>query len=63
MDAPAVPRLQHRGRDLGRRRHGDALEREVRLQHARERLRLVDADLRAREGTLAALEDQALVSR
>ena len=36
----------------------DPLEREVGLQHARERLRLVEADLRAGEGTLAALEHQ-----
>ena len=40
----------------------DALEREVGLQHARERLRLVDADLRAGKGMLAGLEDQALIA-
>ena len=41
--------------------HRDAFEREVDLEHARERRRLVDADLRAGKGMLAGLEDEALV--
>ena len=53
----ALARLHDRGRDLGRRFHADALEREVGLQHAGERLRLVEPDLGAGEGPLAALED------
>ena len=56
-----VHRLLHGRRDLVGRLHRDPLEREIGLEHARQRLRLVDADLRAGEGVLAGLEDQALV--
>ena len=41
--------------------HRDALEHEIGLEHARQRRRLVDADLRAGERMLAGLEDQPLV--
>ena len=51
----------HRRRDLLGRFHRDALEREIDLEHARERLRLVDADLRAGKRMLAGLEDEPLV--
>ena len=63
MDPARIPRLHHRGRDLGRRRHADPLEGELGLQHARERLRLVEADLRTGKGTLAALEHQTPIAR
>ena len=50
-----------RGRDLHVRLHGDAFEREIGLEHARQRRGLVDADLRARIRVLAGLQDQPLV--
>ena len=56
MDVAASRACMHGRRDLGRRFHRDALEREVDLEHAGERLRLVDADLRAGERMLAGLE-------
>jgi len=59
----ASPRLHHRGRDLSRRRHADPLEGELGLQHARERLRLLEADLCTGKGALAALEHQAPIAR
>ena len=59
MDVAGVARLHHRGRDLGRRFHADALEREIDLQHAGRCLRVLVPDLSADEGTLAALENDS----
>ena len=50
LDAAGLARLHDRRRKRIRGLHGDALERELDLEHAGERLRLVDADLRARKG-------------
>src|SRR5262245_58400095 len=61
MDA-AFYRLRDRGRHLLRGFDGDALEREIDLEHARERLRLVDPDLRTCKRRFARLEHDALVS-
>ena len=63
LDPARIPRLHHRGRDLGRRRHADPLEGEFGLQNTRERLRLVEADLRTGKGSLAVLEHQAPKAR
>src|SRR5262245_63297579 len=62
MHAAGVARPGHRARELGRRSHGDALEREVDLEHPRDRLRFLDADLRARERPLAAFEHQSAIA-
>ncbi len=61
VDAAALARLQHRRRDRVCGRDGDALEREVDLERAAERLRLVDADLRPDKRMLAGSEDHALI--
>src|SRR5262245_63027729 len=62
MHAAGVARPGHRARELGRRSHGDALEREVDLEHPRDRLRFLDADLRAGERPVAALEHEPAVA-
>jgi hypothetical protein len=49
MDAP-LDRLCDSRRHLRRGFDGDALEREIDLEHARERLCLIEADLSARKG-------------
>ena len=56
-----IERRAHRRRDLGRRFHGDPLEVEVGLQHARERCGIVEAEFRARKRVRAGLENDALV--
>ena len=62
MDAALRHRLgARRRRDLVGRLHRDAFEREIGLEHARQRRGLVDADLRAGERMIARLEDQPLV--
>ncbi len=60
MDALRLARLHDRRRERIRRFHGDALQREVDLERAGERLRLFDADLRSDKGMLAGPEDHAL---
>ena len=56
-----IERLEYGRRDFVRRFHRDAIEREVHLQHARQRGSFIDADLRADKRMLARLEDDALV--
>ena len=60
-EVAALERAQHRRRDLLGRFHANALQRKVGLKDAAEDLRLVDADLRARERMLAELEHDTLV--
>ena len=61
MDAALLACLHDRGGKRVRRFHRDALQREIDLERAAERLRLVDADLGAGERMLAGLEDHALI--
>ena len=56
-----IDRRAHRRRDLGGRFHGDPLQAEIGFQHARERRRLIEADLGAGKRVLAGLEDDALI--
>ena len=52
--------LQRRRRDSIRRWDTDALEREVDREHAAQRLRFVERDLRRREGMITGLQDDAV---
>ena len=55
-----LARLHDRRRERIRRFHGDTLKREVDLERAGERLRLLDADLSPDERMLAGPQDHAL---
>ena len=61
LDAALGHRLGDGAGDLFGRLHGDAFEHEIGVEHARQRLRLVDPDLGAGEGMAASLEDEALI--
>ena len=56
-----IERRAHRRRDLGCRFHGDPLQAEVGLQHARKRCCIVEAEFGARKRVRAGLENDALV--